>query len=62
MTQQAMADTLDISLRRMQQLESGSANISIGLLGDIADQLDTKPGLLLRKAKLDIPGPGRPRS
>lgn len=68
-TLQAEADRLDISLRALQNYESGSREPSLGLLVRIADLLEVPTDFLLGRdeyleslgVSVDIPREGPPR-
>ncbi len=61
MTQQQLEAATGLSVQRIRRIERGQANITMETLGRLASALGVAPGVLLRKAKLTPPKPGRPR-
>ncbi len=61
MTQQDLAEKVGVDVRYLQRVERGKVNIGLVALMRLAGALDVRPGLLLRKADLPAPAPGRPR-
>lgn len=61
MTQEALAERADLSLRYLQRIEAGGVHMGIGVLVAMAEALDVAPGDLLRPAKLPPVKSGRPR-
>ncbi|MFT3773401.1 MAG: helix-turn-helix transcriptional regulator [Minicystis sp.] len=61
MTQEALAERADLSLRSVQEIETGRVNIRVTVLAAIAEALDVSPTALLKPAKLPDVVRGRPR-
>jgi len=59
-TQEELAEKADLSLRYIQEVERGEANLSIAVLAAFADALDVPAASLLRRARLLAPLRGRP--
>lgn len=62
MTQEALAEALDVDVRHLQRLERGSSGLSLALFLELAAELGVRPQALLRAAKPPEAKPGRPRS
>jgi transcriptional regulator with XRE-family HTH domain len=62
LTQDGLADLLDIEPRYVRSIESGNANLSLALFLELAEALATSAEALLRPAKLVRRPRGRPAS
>jgi len=62
MTQEGLAEAVDLDARYVQRIERGTVNLSMDVLASLADALSVPPAQLLRSAFLEVPTPGRPRS
>ena len=60
LTQEALAERVGVELRYLQEIESATANLSLGVLIGTADALGVDPAMLLAPAKLERPKRGRP--
>ena len=60
LTQEKLADELDVDVRYLQRIERGTVNVGLLTLARLASALDVTPGTLLRKATLPPPKIGRP--
>jgi transcriptional regulator with XRE-family HTH domain len=61
LTQDALAERASVETDYLARVEAAKYNITIGLLGQIADALGVPPGRLLRDAKMHEITRGRPR-
>ena len=61
LTQEALAEAAELGPVHLRKVESGTENVTIATLVALADALEIKPGVLLRKARLGEPKRGRPR-
>ncbi|HJU23873.1 MAG TPA: helix-turn-helix transcriptional regulator [Casimicrobiaceae bacterium] len=62
MTQEQLAEQLDVSIKYLQRLEAGDENLTIHSVVGIANVLDVHPSYLLRPPRNARPRkPGRPR-
>lgn len=61
LTQQGLADAINLDLRHLRRIERGSENITMETLVALADALSVGPAALLRKATPRAPRTGRPR-
>ena len=59
-TQQQLADVVDMDVRHLQRIERGEVDVSLTLFLAIAEGLAVAPQALLRPAQLKPPKPGRP--
>jgi transcriptional regulator with XRE-family HTH domain len=59
-TQETLAERSDVALRFLQEIEAGTANVSITVLVAIARALNVRPQELMRPATLPKPLRGRP--
>ncbi len=59
-TQQQLADRVDMDVRHLQRIERGEVDVSLTLFLAIAQGLEVPPQALLRPAHLKPPKPGRP--
>ncbi|MHB8875987.1 MAG: helix-turn-helix domain-containing protein [Myxococcaceae bacterium] len=60
-TQQQLADLIDMDVRHLQRVERGEVDVSLTLFLAIAAGLQVPPQALLRPAHLKPPRPGRPK-
>lgn len=60
LSQESLAETAGIAARYLQDVEIGAANISIGVLVDLAHALGVDERTLLRPARLPPARIGRP--
>jgi transcriptional regulator with XRE-family HTH domain len=60
LTQEELAERAGLDLTTEQRIERASVNLSVGVLGALADALGVAPGLLLRKATAPTIKRGRP--
>ena len=61
LTQEKLAEKAELDLRYLQKIEAAKIAFNVGVLVILADALEVKPGLLLRRAELPEPVRGRPR-
>lgn len=61
LTQEALAEAAELGPVHLRKIERGTENVTISTLIALADALEVKPGVLIRKARLAEPKPGRPR-
>jgi transcriptional regulator with XRE-family HTH domain len=60
LTQEQLAEAVDLHLTYIQRIERGGVNISLGVLLTLAHVLDVKPEALFKPAKLPPVKRGRP--
>jgi transcriptional regulator with XRE-family HTH domain len=60
-TQEALAEAVELELRYVQKIESGKQNMSLGTLVALANALKVAPADLLQPAALPPVKRGRPR-
>lgn len=60
LTQEQLAEKAELDIRYLQKIEAAAIHFNVGVLVILADALEVKPGLLLRRAKLPEPVRGRP--
>ncbi|MBI5529066.1 MAG: helix-turn-helix transcriptional regulator [Deltaproteobacteria bacterium] len=61
MTQEGLAEAVDLDSRYLQRVERGTVNLSIDVLVALADVFSVLPSRLLRRAEPESPKTGRPR-
>jgi transcriptional regulator with XRE-family HTH domain len=61
MTQEVLAEAIDIELRSLQRIEAATANPSITVLINLADVLGVKPGALFEETERPVIKRGRPK-
>lgn len=61
LTQSGLAEALEMDLRYLQKIESGSVNLRFHSFIRLAEQLGVPPGSLLHKVKVHEKKRGRPR-
>lgn len=61
LTQEALAERANLSLRGLQEIEAGRVNVRITVLAAIAEALEVPPGALLKPAKMPAVTRGRPK-
>ena len=61
LTQEELAERLDVSLKYLQRIEAGHENLTIHSMVTLANALDVAPSYLLRPRSSTRPKPGRPR-
>jgi transcriptional regulator with XRE-family HTH domain len=60
LTQEQLAEKAELDIRYLQKIEAASIHFNVGVLVILADALEVKPGILLRRAELPEPVRGRP--
>nr|WP_129581063.1 helix-turn-helix transcriptional regulator [Sorangium cellulosum] len=61
MTQEGLAEAVDLHLTFIQRIEAGRANLTLTTVVALASALEVAPARLLRPAKLPEVKRGRPR-
>ncbi|WP_437925710.1 helix-turn-helix transcriptional regulator [Sorangium sp. So ce291] len=61
MTQEGLAEAVDLHLTFIQRIEAGRANLTLTTIVALANALEIAPAVLLRTAKLPQVKRGRPR-
>jgi transcriptional regulator with XRE-family HTH domain len=62
LTQEQLAERLEVSIKYLQRLEAGEENLTIRSVVGLANALDVQPSYLLRAPRNAAPRkPGRPR-
>lgn len=61
MTQEGLAEAVNLDTRYLQRVERGVVNLSIDVLAVLAEALSVPESRLLRRAEPEIPKTGRPR-
>lgn len=61
LTQDGLAERANVETTYIARVESARINLTIGLLGQLADALGVPPGRLLRPATMHAITRGRPR-
>lgn len=61
LTQEALAERLDVGVRYVQAVESGAQNVTIRTLTAFANQLRVPPRVLFERPRVRRRRPGRPR-
>jgi transcriptional regulator with XRE-family HTH domain len=62
LTQEQLAESLDVTLRHLQAVEGGSENLTVKTLGRIASALNVDIADLLEKPQTPRPKRGRPKA
>ena len=63
LTQEVLAEHLEVTVKYLQRLEAGRENLSVRSMVTLANALGVAPSSLLRPPiRLARPRPGRPRS
>lgn len=60
LTQEQLAERLNVSTRYFQGIEAGTHNLSVRALCRLADALKVAPAVLFERPKSRRPRPGRP--
>jgi len=62
LTQEELAERLDVSIKYLQRLEAGAENLTVRSVVGIANALDVSPSYLIQRPRNAAPRkPGRPR-
>lgn len=62
LTQETLAERLEVSIKYLQRIEAGQENLTIQSVVNLANALDVPPGYLLQKPRTSpVRRPGRPR-
>ena len=61
LTQEQLAEAASLDVRFVRRVERGSVNLRFDTIIRLAEALDVEPGSLLRKVKVAVAKPGRPR-
>ena len=61
-TQEQLAEAAGLDVRFIRRVERGSVNLRFDTIVRLAEALDVEPGALLRKVKVAVAKPGRPRN
>lgn len=61
LTQEALAAASGLDVTYVARVERAAINVSVGVLAEFGDALQTEPGKLLRPAKMHPIAVGRPR-
>lgn len=62
LTQEQLAELVDVPPLRVQRVERGQADVRVGLLVDLAAALRVALGRLLRPRDASVRAPGRPKT